>query len=193
MLCLVLSFLLEETVHLPGPPPWPVPCLEPFFSPISETFSFLHKSASLLSTESFPSIIIHAQDYPILKKKKNSLITLQFSIALLLFTANLLKELSKPRVSISHLPLTQTHTCKILLWSLPALLFLPLTDPVIKLLKTVPSTTLFSYFCSLPRQFHPDPCPWLTVLVPKILKTNPSSQLANQVSNSHSVTDSWMA
>lgn len=192
MLCLVLSFLLEESVHLPGPPPWPVPCFGALFLPNLWNLLF--------PTEiSFPTFnwIFPINNYTCSRlshlKKKNYLTTLQYSIALLLFTANLLKELSKPTVSISHLPLTKTHTCKILLWSPPALLFLPLTDPVIKLLKTVPSTTLFSYFCSLPRQFHPDPCPWLTVLVPKILKTNPSSQLANKVSNSHSVTDSWMA
>lgn len=165
-----------------GAPAWPFSLASSMlwspFSPQSLwNLLLLQKSASPLSTESFPSIIIHAQDYPILKKKKNHLTTLQYSIALLLFTANLWKSWFKPTVSISHLPLTKTHTCKILLWSPPALLFLSLTGPCDKLLKTVPSTTLFSYFCSLPRQFHPDPCPWLTVLVPKILKTNPPLSL----------------
>lgn len=100
MLCLVLSFLLEEMVHLPGPSPGQFHALEPFFS------QSLKPSLSYRNQLPFQLNLINNYTCSRLShlKKKNHLTTLQYSIALLLFTANLLKELSKPTVSISHLP-----------------------------------------------------------------------------------------
>lgn len=118
ILCLILLFILEEMTLFPSQ----FHALEPSLPPISEIFSLLHKSTSPFQLDQQLNFNFCQQLY-MLKimsfKEKNSFITLQHSIPLLHCTANLLKELFKPTVSISHLPLTKTYAYMVSMTNMP--------------------------------------------------------------------------